>query len=177
MHQHRTSVELVVEAIHRRLTDRSIDFQVGASQRAAHGSDKRVIWVPQGGSLTAPNRAPFEHEGGLVTPVATNALRVSAVMEAGSAADLEAVWVDVLTATREVLGTSSAAGSYVMDTEFEREAVSASGRARLSQAFEWRLLVSRIGRTKVGGTIYARPRTLITAHDLTFTLDAEEGPP
>jgi len=169
---HETTVGLLTSAIRARMRDPNVQFAVGASELSAHDEPGRVVWVPAGGRVSAANRQAFAHptEPLTIHPIATNELRVFAYLEAEDVGSLERLWVDLLTATRDTMGLASLPTTYVLDTMSERASVSASAAARMSQTFEWKLIVARANPRYLSPATSARERVFVLAHELLLEL-------
>ena len=166
--------ELLARAIESQMAQKNqIDVQVGARELGAHASRDRIVIVPLGGVLSAPQLGPFRRGGLSITPLYTNTMTVVVHVQARTMTHLLRLWTDLLSAVRAVFGRASVAGDYPIDTEGARAGFVHGEGASLTQAFTWELLLTAYESVAQGGTVYGQRLALLTNMDLTYGVRAD----
>lgn len=124
-----------------------IDWKVGEKERSESGKAPRVVWVHLGGSFasidrTGPVNITVSGQPHRYYPLYTDVLSVECHIWERDTERLERLKHRVVSACRDVLGTGTTPGEYVVDTERERSGHSNHG-AKLTLMFTWQFIVAR----------------------------------
>jgi hypothetical protein len=110
----------IIDAIHERLDDSSVERAEGRKSLSEHHRSRRICWIRVRSSVTAPANVGGKRAGNdRYRQIYTDSIAVEAHVQAESDDALEQLFANLLAASHAVCGTSAQPGAYQWFTEQE----------------------------------------------------------